>query len=91
MTQEHQETYNKLDRYKSLAKEIRNDILDRITNVVETDPDYDDDDYDLLKQTEIEFLERLATWVATASQVEHIKTALYKFDKLRSNESMPNL
>ncbi len=89
MTPEQKETYNKLDRYKSLAKEIRNDILDRITNVVETDPDYADDDYDLLKQSEIEFLERLATWVATSSQVEHIKTALYKFDKLRSNESMP--
>jgi hypothetical protein len=89
MTLEQKETYNKLDRYAKLAEEIRNDILDRITNVVETDPDYADEYFDLLKQTEIEFLERLTTWVANTSQVEHIKTELYKFDKLRSNEKLP--
>ena len=83
MTQEHKETYNKLDRYAALGEEIRNEILDRIKTVVEADPDYADDYYDLLKQTEIEFLERLSTWFASTRQIEYIKTELNKFDKLR--------
>ena len=83
MTQQHKETYNKLDRYAALGEEIKNEILDRITNVVETDPHYAHDEYDLLKQTEIEFLEKLSTWFATTKQIEQIKTELNKFDNLR--------
>ena len=83
MTQEHKETYNKLDRYAALGEEIRNEILDRIKTVVDTDPDYADDPYDLIKQTETEFLERLSTWVADIKRVEYIKTELNKFDKIR--------
>jgi len=83
MTPEQKETYNKNDRFGAFAEEIRNEILDRITNVVETDPHFVNDDYDLLKQSEIEFLERLSTWVVDNKRAEQIKTELYKFDKLR--------
>jgi hypothetical protein len=83
MTEEHKETYNKLDRYAALGEEIRNEILDRIKTVVESDPDYANDYYDLLKQSEIEFLERLSTCIVDRKRAEQIKTELYKFDKLR--------
>ena len=83
MTQEHKETYSKLDVYAALGVEIRNEILDRIKTVVDTDSDFVNDEYDLIKQTEIDFLERLSTWVADIKHVEYIKTELNKFDKLR--------
>jgi hypothetical protein len=89
MTPEQKETYNKIDRFGEFAEEIRNEILHRIKTVVETDPDFADDEYDLIKQTEIEFLERLSNWFNYSGKIDFIKEELYKFDKLRSNESMP--
>jgi hypothetical protein len=83
MIPEHKETYNKIDRYAALAEEIRLEILDRIRTVVEADPDYADESLDLIKETEIQILERLSTWLASTMQIEYIKTELNKFDNLR--------
>lgn len=91
MTQEQKETYHKIDRFGAFADEIRNEILERIETVIEADPDFADKEYDLIKQTEIEFLQRLSNWFNYIGRIEFIKNELYKFDKLRSNESMPNL
>ena len=83
MTPEHKETYNKIDRFGEFAEEIRMEIIDRIRTVVEADPDFADNEYDLIKQTEIEFLERLSNWFNYTGRIEFIKEELYKFDKIR--------